>query len=508
MILSSESKTVAVSYKTEVDPDYGPNYYVSGYSGNVTIPSNVTYNSITYKVTEIGSHAFDDSSIISVSIPNTVEAIGTQAFVDCADLQSIIVPNSVKSIGNYAFYGCTSLRSVTLSNQLTVLPNFLFKDCRSLSSIIIPQSVVDIGKNAFSGCTSLTDIAISNTVTTIEDLAFEGCSKLQSITIPGSVKNIGSAIFFGCSSLISITVDNNPYIDSRDNCNAIVNTSTNVLITGCRNSTIPNSVTGIGEKAFYGCEGFQSIIIPDNIISIGAYSFANCQLQDVTIGKSVRNIGNYAFGYVYKTDQVYGTDNSFNYTEEPKFTASSLSLKNVTSKIQEPFAISAEVFSGFFTYERGEWRSEGQDMGNGEIYYGEPSYYQEQISQTVFPAASLTVPSGTIDKYAALDAWNKFSLIIESGYTDGYIFNKEVSGIKMTFQILSIEDKTLQIGNGKEPSIPTETSASISLPSEIHLNGSTYNVVSIADSAFYNCKNLTSIEIPASITKSGNNSFS
>ncbi len=172
--------------------------------------------------------------------------------------------------------------------------------------ITIPESVTYNGKTykvtgidnyAFSDCTGLTSITIPNSVTSIGYDAFSGCTGLTSITIPNSVTSIGSSAFSGCSGLTSVSVENgNPKYDSRDNCNAIIYTSSNTLITGCENTVIPNSVTSIGGSAFSGCSGLTSITIPNSVTSIGSSAFSGCSgLTSVTIPDGVTSIGNRAF---------------------------------------------------------------------------------------------------------------------------------------------------------------------------------------------------------------------
>ncbi|MDD5817429.1 MAG: leucine-rich repeat domain-containing protein, partial [bacterium] len=112
----------------------------------------------------------------------------------------------------------------------------------------ISYPVTTIDYQAFRGCSGLTSVTIPNSVTSIGAYAFENCSGLTSVTIPNSVTSIGYGAFRSCSSLTSIEVErDNSVYDSRENCNAIIETSTNTLISGCKNSIIPNSVTSIGK---------------------------------------------------------------------------------------------------------------------------------------------------------------------------------------------------------------------------------------------------------------------
>ena len=169
----------------------------------------------------------------------------------------------------------------------------------SISYGVREYSVTSIGEEAFRYCSGLTSIEIPNSITSIGDYAFSGCSGLTSIEIPNSVTSIGSLTFSGCSGLTSIVVENeNPTYDSRNNCNAIMETTTNTLITGCKNSIIPNSVTRIGNSAFYGCFGLTSIEIPNSVTSIGESAFSGCSgLTSITIPNSVTSIGYCAFQY-------------------------------------------------------------------------------------------------------------------------------------------------------------------------------------------------------------------
>ena len=285
--------------------------------------SSLTSIEIPNSVTSIGNHAFlECTSLTSIEIPNSVTSIGNYAFYGCSSLTSIEIPNSVTYIGNYAFYGCSkltsieipngvtkiaysafsgcsSLTSIKIPNSVTYIENDAFSGCSSLISIEIPNSVTSIGDSAFKGCTDLTDIEIPNSVTSIENSAFYGCSKLTSIEIPNSVTNIEYAAFSYCKSLTSIIVDeSNTKYDSRENCNAIIETATNTLVVGCKNSKLPNNVTSIGISAFNGCTDLTDIEIPHSITSIGEYAFYGCSsLTNIVIPNDITRIENETFRY-------------------------------------------------------------------------------------------------------------------------------------------------------------------------------------------------------------------
>ncbi len=194
----------------------------------VDIPSEID----GYTVSSIGSSAFENKALESITIPNTVTTIEEFAFAT-NQLVSVNIPNSVETIGIFAFYNCPKLKTVTLPENLVTLPMGLFAECPKLSNVKIPESVTSIGDSAFSLCKAMTSLTIPDSVTYIGFCAFCNCSGLTEITLPPAVKTLGENAFLGCSKLKTITIEN-AY------CDIFYSTDTipeNATVSGYDNST-------------------------------------------------------------------------------------------------------------------------------------------------------------------------------------------------------------------------------------------------------------------------------
>ena len=275
--LDATNQTAAVTSQKYASAD--------NYSGLSTadIPASVEYNSVIYSVTSIGHYAFSGCSGLTspvynahifaymptsysgaYTIPNGIESIANNSFLYCSGLTSVTIPNSVTSIGNSAFSFCTGLTSVTIGNSVTSIGTSAFFACGLTGELVIPNSVISIGDYAFSGsCNDLTSITIPNSVTSIGEEAF---SNIPNIVYSGTATGAP----WGAKSV-------NGYVDGY----LVYSDSTKTGLLACLYAAmgeivISNSVTSIGDRAFYNCTGLTSITIPNSVTSIGEKAFSYC----------------------------------------------------------------------------------------------------------------------------------------------------------------------------------------------------------------------------------------
>lgn len=273
--------------------------------------SKITSVTIPNMVKSIDGTFQNCTELKTATIGNSVTTIGNYTFRGCSSLTSINIPSSVTSIGKEAFKSCSSLKTANISNNVTEFGEAAFCGCSSLTSVNIPTSLTNIGKEVFYGCSNLGNVTIPNQVATIGVRAFRGCRSMSSLTIPASVTSIADEAFADCPGLTSIKVNSgNSIYDSRDNCNAIIKKEYSVLIVGCQNTTIPNTVTNISSYAFDGCSNLTSINIPNSVIHIGNYTFRRTGLKEIIIPDDMMHIGTeFCFGCQNLKNVVFGKNN-------------------------------------------------------------------------------------------------------------------------------------------------------------------------------------------------------
>ena len=372
----------------------------------ITIPEMINYRGKVYPVTQIGNNAFRHlSDLTSVAIPTSVTEIGHAAFCGCSHLTSVTIPNSVTTIGDVAFKDCSSLKTVVIPKTVTSIGSYAFYNTPwddklpnglvyvgdvaykykgkmpDGTNLTLKDGTKGIAGNAFSFSYNnyeMKSVVIPSTVTYIGDGAFYGCSGLTSITIPKSVMKIGAGLFDGCDNLAAINVEiGNPKYDSRNNCNAIIETKTNTLVAGCKNTVIPNSVIYIGKGAFQNCDGLKSITIPNSVVRIGLDAFQSCGgLTSITIPNSVLVIESFAFNLCENL--------------------ASLTIPKSVSMI-DAYAFGCENLNTII--------SNITDVKN--VIVEKTAFYH------VPSTCVLRVPRGTANAYRTTAPWNQFTNIVE-----------------------------------------------------------------------------------------------
>ena len=518
-------------------------------SGELTIPETIE----GYPVTKIGEAAFyGRTGLTSIAIPNSVTCIGYWAFRACYGLTSVTIPNGVINIEEGAFESCDNLTSITISNSVKVIGGNAFRDCTMLTSIMIPNSVTSIGSWAFGGCVGLASITIGKGVASIGESSFDGCTGLTSVTIPDSVTSIGNNVFRECVGLTSIIVSkNNKVYDSRNNCNAIIETKTNKLISGCKNTVFPNDITSIGDGAFEGCAGLTSIAIPNSVTSIASVAFQGCvDLANISLPNNIKYLGSGAFYNTayYNNDLNWENDILYigNYLVGAKNDiAGSRTVKNGTKLIANYAFSSCESLTDITIPDS------VTSIGEGAFYYctgltsitiansvksiGESAFeYCTKLTDIKIPNSvtdiadktfkectaltKLTIPNGvkSIGKYSFYGCSDLISVTIPDSVTSiEYWAFKDCTGLKS----VTIPNGVTSIGEAAFSGCTALTG--ITIPNSV-TNISAYaftncsslasitipdGVISIGTYAFGECSGLTSVTIPNSVTTFGTHVF-
>ncbi len=368
---------------------------------DVTILSKLPMET-AYTVTSIANRAFQSGywdrdkwdwvytsggKIKSVTIPGTVKTIGRAAFLGCISLKSVVLGDGIETIGYDSFEG-SGLISLNIPGSVKKINYRAFSSCGSLVSLTLNNGIETIGQSAFSSA-KITKVDIPSSVKRIEAYAFHGSnlttvtlhegleyidwgafaySNITSVTIPRSVKQIGNHPFAECSELASIQVESgNPYYNSNGNCNAIIETATKTLISGCKNTVIPEDVKIIGNDAFSGTSP-ENLVIPNQVTTIKEYAFNNfLHNVSITIGQNVSSI---------EQDNFVMDRNCFEVTD-------------VYSYAKTPPSLGTNVFCTMWL-----------NNSNSLVY------------ASFAPQVTLHVPASSINLYRNADVWKDFNPIV------------------------------------------------------------------------------------------------
>ncbi len=510
------SNTVEVAYNTYITPDY---------SGDVIIPSTVTYGGVTYTVKGIGYCAFGEcTQLTSVTLPSTLTYVGELAFIRCSALTSITIPTGVTWIGSDAFEYCSALASVNLPTTLKTIGNNTFLACTALESITLPASLESIGIGAFNRCNNMEYVFSSAfTPPTLGNNAFDD-NTLNNATLV--INNAYCKYMYGhtpgwsdFANVYAVNsynfVDNGVYYCQNGVNTVAVSAQDEYYNTYSGEVTIPSTVTynnktytvtEVGPNAFLNCFSLTKVTLPPTVNKICDYGFDNCaSLKSVAIpsNSTLTEIGKNAF---------YGTGLLSVYTILPQSLttigdyafSSCQHLREITIP-DNVTSIGTAAFanSGLWTVYIGKRCASIGDYAFGECTELDKVYCYAttppNITVTTFrntngwTTADLYLLFSPFEAYQSSNYWTLFTSIIRMGYDfkEDDIYYQYTGGNT--------------VGVGKLNSDPYR--GTVTIPSQVTHDGTTYSVTSITYRAFFECNYLWEITIPPSVTYIGEMAF-
>lgn len=455
----------------------------------ISIPATIPVDNVDYSVKAVAPGAFRDNSIDTLIIASGIETIGKNAFQYCYNLKNVELPSTIKIIADQAFYDCDNLKRIELPSSLDSIGNAAFYSCDNLmfvvSKIQTPFAIntdvfinngsksnailyVPVGTSSaykqYDGWSVFSDIIEGEP----KEVTYEGLiynyfestgtatvigradENLDNINIPGvipiggsnySVKTIGAGAFQNC------------YIDTlvvNEGVETIEKNAFKYNYSDLRSVTLPTSLRTIGDEAFYDCYGIRKLIIPNGVDSIGRNAFYYCEnIQQLEIPSTLTRIGESAFAYLSN-------------------------LSSVTSRIQDPFAISQSVFCLGWDFD-----------------------YSSGTEKQVFRKsnANLYVPEGTTAKYQQFEGWNMFAAIYE-----GEIKEYESDSLKYAYLMSNLTATVIASDKYRNYS-------AITIPGTVIIEGIEYKVTEIGANAFKGCSDLRNVTISDGVQTIGNGAF-
>ena len=373
-------------------------------------------------------------------------------------VNKVVVGEGITAIGSQAFENFSVLKEIEIPGTVTSIGNHAFEYCRVLKSLEFPEKLTEIGSYAFRDCDILENFEFPSCLLTIRDRAFAGCDALTSIEIPGSVTSIGLDAFAACDALEGIVVaEGNTVYDSRENCNAIIETATNTLVIGCKNTTVPADITTIASRAFYDCDGLTNMELPAGLTSLGSYSFYDCDgLTSIEIPESVTSIGDFAFFGCGALQTVVS-----NCIVAPELGIYAFNNMSSSAVLCYPACCDYTAWEGFFASTEAVGTVQEGTCGENLTWY-----FNEGIG--------LLRISGT-----------------------GVMYDYDNESSPQPWRTLGVN--TVLMDEGVE-NIGNYAFYNCTALTRIEIPE---GVTSIGDYTFYNCSSLTSIEIPATVTRIG-----
>ena len=438
-------------------------------------------------------------------------------FFENSAITSITVSDGVTSIGDYAFYCCDNLTAVALPTGITKIGDWAFSSCFRLSEFEFKNGLVSIGEEAFA-YTGLTSVAIPDSVKTIADGAFTACYELTTLSIGRGLESLDDSAFLEDSEIASITVDSsNKKYNSRNSCNAIMETATDTLVLGCKNTVIPKTTKVIGNRAF-AYINLSRVTIPNGVTTIGEAAFDDNMLLDtIDIPISVTSIGDYAFNQCrnLKTVNYSGASEDWN--------AITIGIYN-TYLTRAKINYSATLSCGDNAEYTMDYSSGTLTIsGSGAIYdyaSGESPFYGDSAIKTVVFSAGITSIGdnvfedceGITDVYYLGEEDDWWTVLIGSNNDILYDATlhrtyEDVCGPSVSFRLDIVTGELVISGTGEMYGYPALDDSPFSADGDIKTVVIESGVTSIGYGVFAGCGNVTSIVIPKTVTSIGQFAF-
>lgn len=420
-----------------------------------------SYN--TYTLMQYPSGKVSTSFTVPASIASRLTAIGQGAFAGAQALTSVTLPETVESIGAETFRNCSALTSVTIPSKVTAIPSYAFSGCSALATVSIPSTVTSIADGAFQNCYALGTIALPEKLTTINNSTFYGCSKLSEVTIPMGVVNIGATAFAYCTSLVKIT--------------------------------IPTSVTSIGANAFLGVNGLTMYCHSGS----PAATYASSNKIGVVMTYTVRFLSD--TGTLLKSEEVvYGSAATAPaMPERPGYKLEwSSSFSNVTSDLSIT-AVYKRVYTVTFI---DRYRNKTSTV---EVEYGQgakaPAWTMSGYNLKW--DKNFSSVTGDMTVYAS---WRdpRTGFVIDRNTKKPAKLDSELTKGTVTYRVTSANVQNPRVCYVSNSNTEART---VTIPKTVTINGVKYKVVSIADNAFEDNANLTTLTIGANVTSIGIEAF-
>ena len=446
------------------------NGVLTGYKGYKT------FVKIPDTVKAIGDNAFKNNDMIrNIYIPDSVTSIGENAFYDCDQLTSVFIPDSVTSVGSSCFDSCNNLTYAKLPQNMDVVSSNMFYECKKLETVVFGMNVTEIRWYAFYNCSQL-KVDLPGNIVKIGDSTFRNCKSLTEITIPKSLTDCSSDIFSGCSNLKTIKFEK-----GITTIPAYLFCGSNSWFDGLEEIDIPETVTTIGSYAFENCKNLTTVTGMKNVTKIGDNAFYNCSnLKEITIPNTVESMGTSIFYGCTSLKSVVLPNKRVNITDSTFYNCSSLESITLPDTVEY---IRNNAFYGCSSLKKIVWSKSIKEIENN-AFKGCSS-----LTEIIIPDGVTSIGSNAFQNCTSLASVRIPNSVTSLGT---YIFDG----------CSSLADVTLGKGLTSIPSYMfsnCESLKNIKIP---------YNVATIGSYAFLNDTAFTEITIPRKTTAINSNAFS